>query len=462
MTAVDHIYAYAGQSAVDSRGDRGGRALQLVTSGGAEPHPYFFEGELTHPRLTAQALRALSRLVGTRFFTPPAMLNRILLAADPVITSGRGALRFEGFSACASAYARVDLSDEAYAGDVTGFGTTNVDFNAAMRAALASVRDGEPLGFAVGQSEVVLRRVRGDIVERRVALPTRWLKGFVEVQSYLSRMQHFAELSGVEALRFLRALPRAKSGRTPAFLMPVAGATGGSLRIGATSTSDSVPVAGLERLRVLEDLAPMASRLRVHSDPQGEATAWELQLGVLRFTLVLSAETWRGFSGEGQALGALVRKRSRTDAIARVRAQLQWQSELDVTELAGRLELSREYVGEVLQLLGSRGLVGFDQHAGTYFHRELPFDLSRVEALAPRLTAARALVAAGAVSLADVEARRYFVESNDVKYQVLVSVEGDPVQCTCPWHAKHRGARGPCKHQLAVRLFVETSEGTDG
>jgi uncharacterized Zn finger protein len=24
--------------------------------------------------------------------------------------------------------------------------------------------------------------------------------------------------------------------------------------------------------------------------------------------------------------------------------------------------------------------------------------------------------------------------------------------CTCPWWAKHRGERGPCKHALAVSL----------
>src|SRR5215217_4540441 len=133
VTALSHTYQYSGPSelvAVER-----GQALRLMTSGGGAPRPYFFEGRLLQPRLTAQALRALSRVVGTRFYIPPAMLHRILLEADPVVTCGRGMLRFEGFSSCASTYARVDLTPEAYEGDVASFGTTNVDFNAPMRAA---------------------------------------------------------------------------------------------------------------------------------------------------------------------------------------------------------------------------------------------------------------------------------------------------------------------------------------
>jgi hypothetical protein len=50
--------------------------------------------------------------VASRFFVPPAMLERILALADPIVTSGGGMLRFEGFSGCRSVYARVDLTPE--------------------------------------------------------------------------------------------------------------------------------------------------------------------------------------------------------------------------------------------------------------------------------------------------------------------------------------------------------------
>ncbi|AGC48099.1 hypothetical protein MYSTI_06826 [Myxococcus stipitatus DSM 14675] len=44
----------------------------------------------------------------------PAMLHRILLEADPVVTCGCGMLRFEGVSGCANTYARADLTPSAY------------------------------------------------------------------------------------------------------------------------------------------------------------------------------------------------------------------------------------------------------------------------------------------------------------------------------------------------------------
>ena len=43
--------------------------------------------------------------------------------------------------------------------------------------------------------------------------------------------------------------------------------------------------------------------------------------------------------------------------------------------------------------------MGYDVAEAAYFHRELPYDAARVEAMNPRLANARALVAAGAVRL---------------------------------------------------------------
>ncbi len=450
-STLEHVYRYSGESRLADGG--GGPALQLVTSGGQAAHPFFFEGELTRPRLTALALRALSRIVGTRFFVPPAMLRRILAAADPVVTSGRGMLRFEGFSGCASTYARVDLTEQAYAGETAAFGTTNVDFNAGMRAALAGIRDGEKLGLSVGHASLVLRREQGDVVERKVPLPARWLKGFVEVQAFLARLVPFAELSATEALRFLRGLPRASTSKHGIFLLPQRG----TLRLSMTESAGGLRTSGLERLRVLEELAPLARRLCVYRDVHGQCSAWELDLGPLRFTLALSGEVWRGFSGEGQALSALARRDALSRLVTELRAQLRWESSLEPVTISARAGASREDVEDALRILGARGLVGFDQHLSSFFHRELPFDLEKLEALSPRLQDARELYDAGAVTPAG-EQLAYRVESNDVSHRVLLSPDGEPHRCSCPWYAKHALARGPCKHMLAAQLHWESSE----
>jgi hypothetical protein len=108
-----------------------------------------------------------------------------------------------------------------------------------------------------------------------------------------------------------------------------------------------------------------------------------------------------------------------------------------------------------LAALGSRGLVGFDLAEGAYFHRELPFDLELVESLHPRLNDARKLVAGGGVRVfrRDGERIEAVVPGTDVEHRVVLA--GETATCTCPWHAKHKGERGPCKHVLAVQIILD-------
>ncbi|MEU8192046.1 SWIM zinc finger family protein, partial [Micromonospora carbonacea] len=61
---------------------------------------------------------------------------------------------------------------------------------------------------------------------------------------------------------------------------------------------------------------------------------------------------------------------------------------------------------------------------------------------------ARALVESGAVDPDDAGAT---VRSAGQVYRVR-RLADDAYTCTCPWWAKHRGQRGPCKHALATRM----------
>lgn len=450
--AVEHAYRYAGPSELAAR--QGAPELRLATSGGVAEHPHFFTGELAHPRVTAQLLRSLSRVVQARYHVPPAMLERILALADPVVTSGGGMLRFEAFSSCASAYARVDLAPESFSkcADVSP-GTTNVDFNGDMRGALSRVRDSDALGLSVGASEVVLRRAEGNVVERKVALPVRWLKGFVEVQAYQAAMVQRIEAPAAEALRFLRALPRTRTGKHTFWVVP----SGRGFRLSQREAAGAVSLSGTERLRVLEELAPYARTLRVYGDDRG-ASVWELDHGFARFVLALSPEVWRGFSGEGQVLSSLASK-DWTTLLTRARAALKWQSAIRADEIARDWGTDAPQVARAFAALGSRGLVGYDLALGSYYHRELPFDLSRVEDLQPRLEEARKLVASSAVVILPEEKSGEVaaeVQGTDVIHRVRLSTDG--ARCTCPWFAKHQGQRGPCKHELAVQIVLEDQE----
>ena len=414
----------------------------------------FLRARVLQPRAVAMAMRLVSDVVRSRHHIPAAMLERILIEADPVLTWGGDVLRVEGFSSCCGIYVRADIDGSALEATERRAGTTNVDFNDGMRGALGQIRDGDQLDLEVGNAGVsVSHDARGEmetVVERKVKLPLRWLKGFVEVQAIQARMQPRLELDRAGAVRFLRGLPRAGRSSDAAWVI----GSGRSARLGSTQRQGAVRVAGMSRLRTLEAGLPLIQRVVLHEDPLTGASAWRLDGGRVTLSVVLSPETWRGFSGEGQVLQQLVADEA---DLARVQAMLRWQSEIDVDTLAEQTELGSDAVGSALARLGTRGLVGFDIARGAWFHRVLPFDLettrARIDAQHPRLKGARKLAEAGAVTIIErgdeVQAT---VKSNDVVHRVRLDAEQH--QCTCPWYAKHQGTRGPCKHALAVELVL--------
>ncbi len=109
-------------------------------------------------------------------------------------------------------------------------------------------------------------------------------------------------------------------------------------------------------------------------------------------------------------------------------------------------------------MLATSGRIGYDVTESTYFHRALPFETARVERANPRLTAARALVAAGAVTWDGSGAQ---VVSGDTVYALRPDGNGNGnghrLRCTCRWWTDHDGRHGPCKHELAARLAQDVT-----
>lgn len=463
--AINQTISYSFDSSLAVEGSSGRAHLNLATSIREARYPYFFEGRVLEARSVARMLLTLSQLVGSRYYTPPNMLKRILAERDPVITSGAGALRFEGFSACASAYARVDILPEAYEGDIVEKGTTNVDFNATLKAALASTMSTDSLALSVGKEEFALAKDASPIIEKKVRLPLRWLKGFVEVQAYQSSMERKLEVGRSEALNFLRGLPQNAHNQSLFFVVP----SGKGLRLSQTAAGagrDSAPVqvGGLKRLQLLRDLVPLISNsqqtaLTVYASPDGQASEWKIYLDKgLIFSLTLTSQPFRGFSGEGQVLSELTEVDE--DKLARVRAALKWQQKLNLEELSASTQTTLEDLRIAMAALGSRGLVGYDLDFDSYFHRELPFDLSLVESMHPRLKAAQKLIDEDGVKVLSVEPGMLKIEAKgtDVKHIVTVDLNEKAFRCTCQWFSKYQGARGFCKHILATKLKLAAEE----
>jgi len=263
-------------------------------------------------------------------------------------------------------------------------------------------------------------------------------------------MERRFEISGAMARRFLRDLPSQRTAG-PVWITPL----GNSLRLSHAPAAGGVPAGGIDRLRILAEVARHATAIEVYASGDG-ATAWRLETPDARLFVVLSPESSRGFSGEGQALSALA---AGSTVTARVRALLRWQSKLSPSALAAELQAPESDVAAALAELGASGLVGYDLAEGAYFHRELPFDLSRITRLQPRLAKARELAGAGAV---EMDANGAWVRGREADYRVRRGADGQ-WHCSCPWVGRHGASRGPCKHILAARLAAGMeSEHDDG
>jgi hypothetical protein len=480
---LEQIYAYPGRSRVDAAGialatSRGGHgatvsgtdAVDRVAGAdiaGATTEP-FFRGFMQHPAVVAAALLVVARVARTRFYVPPGMLAARLRAADPVITASRDGLRFEAFSVCCGVAVRLDVDAAALEAERLRPGVTNVDVNPELRQALAGLLADEPLQLEVADDALAVATLDARVVEERVALPTRWLRGFAETQVIQRRM---VERIGVEheaARRLLAALPTSTPTRSLSWVAPT---PDGGVRLAGSRSPGAVALAGAERLGVLAPLLRFAGGLRAFasetasSEPQ--ASAWVLELPGARVTLVVSAEKSRGFSGEGAVLSDLATPHAAEDADS-LRELLATTADpgdlLELPVLVRASGIPADRVEAALTGIAMSGLLGWDLHRASWFLRPLPFSARAMTELNPRLSDARHLVAVGAVepsSSGDFTVGAGSDGEAGARHVVRLAALGsaDVDRCTCPWFGRHRGARGECRHVLAARLARDAASG---
>ena len=441
-TALDFTYRYVFPSGLGVDNESKPK-FSLSTCNANHDHPYFFDGRVLFPEALGSMLVTLSEVVKTHFFL------QFTARLDPVLTSNENLLRLEGFSGCCGVYVRVDLPADFFEGDCHGRGTTNVDFNNPMCSALRQLRNEEDVRFAVGKDRVELSRDGEKIVEKKVKLPLRWIKSFSEVQAYQPNLRLQMEIDSIDALRLVSPLRKTLLSHLPCYLV----GSGKTIRMSQHSKKGSVKVLGTHRLKIIEPLLPLSKKVKVWFDSVNDTSAWEICFQKGSFFLMLSPEVYRGFSGEGQNLSSLAN--SPADSIIRkVQAQLKWQSEIDPSFLANEIGINETEATSALAVLGSRGLAGFDVSHGHYFHRELPFDMSKIESQQPRLKNARKLVEKNKITKQESDSKDeniYHVPGTGITHRVRL--QGSNNYCTCPWFSKYQGSRGMCKHILAAQLI---------
>lgn len=409
--------------------------------------PCFFWGYLKNPYLLSRCLVTLSNVVQSTFHLSTIELARL---RDPIVTAGNERLRFEGFSHCAGVYARVDVLPDGLDGEFIESGTTNVDFNPPMIAALSGVRSSDKLLLSVGSKELGLYKDESKVIERKVPLPTKWLKGLTSVQLYLSESEEVHVFNKIEALKLFQGIPRTQV-KSDYYLI----IRGGRPMFSPVKSADAVCVGGLHRLRLLEPLLPYIDKLKVFPHPTMQSTTWQLYFGAIRFNFTLSRDTWRGFSGEGAALESLIEEVP-NDMLEAMDNYSYANQVFDPTLFAMYEKMDRRVADNLTGHLAAMGLLGFDLDINRFFYRQLPYKPERILGLNPRLKGAEKLLAEGKVKIISQSAERTEarVEGSGVSHTVVI--DNERARCTCAWYSKYQGERGLCKHVLALKRLIKT------
>jgi hypothetical protein len=402
----------------------------------------FFWGKLTDPYTTARCLITLSNVVQSSFNLSPFQMA---LLKDPIVTAGNEKIRFEGFSHCAGVYARVDVLPDGHDGEFPENGTTNVDFNQPMISALSGIGKSENVVLSVGKKEVAISKEGQKIVERKVPLPTKWIKGLTTVQVFLAEAEKVFTFNRIQTLQLFQSMPNGKPKADYYLIM-----RGNKPMFSPVKSENGVCVGGIHRLKLLEPLLPLANELKVFPHKDMQSVTWQLYFGPVRFSLSISRDAWRGFSGEGAALESLIEDvpDSWIDAVDKFSYA---NHEFNPTLLSVEEGLDLKKVENITGRLSAMGLLGYDLDENHFFYRRLPFKLSRILSLNPRLKDAEKLLIENKVEIIlqtdnRIEAK---VQGSGVNHFIVIA--GESERCTCTWFSKHQGERGLCKHILAVK-----------
>ena len=439
-------YQYAGFSALDAIDDSENLFLSNFNENTKGDAPCLFWGRLNDPYILSRCLITLSRIVQSSFNLSPA---EIAMLRDPIVTAGNEQIRFEGFSHCAGVYARVDILEDGQNGEFIENGTTNVDFNPPLIAALARIQKNEKLVLSIGKKEVGFHKDGESIIERKVPLPTKWIKGLNTVQHYYSESEAILTLTKIQTIQLFKSLPTGQI-KTDFYLIK----RGTRFMFSPLKSKAAICIGGIHRLKLVNALIPMIDKLSIYQHRDQQSSNFILHFGKTNFTISLSRNFWRGFSGEGAGLENLLEDLP-IDLITAFDNYAYANQIFNPDKIASKEKLDLSTVDKLAAKLAAIGLLGFDLLSNNYFYRRLPFKLSRILTLNPRLKNAEKLILENKVEITsnvngDIEAK---VAGSGVFHYVVL--KGDFQKCSCLWYSKNQGERGACKHILATKKLAQ-------
>ena len=416
-----------------------------------------------------------------KYFDHIYRFDRLLWTVlDPIISVHPDEIFFECFSQDESSYGRLSCSHEVFntMGDFR-CGTTNIDYSRALYDEFSRIRNYkttelkiDPEGFEVATGEDYSLR------EEKIDVPDSWVRGFLQVSSAMTlegthltldpmdfhaicfHLKRRKEKKGPRSLRF-KLVP----GQPPVITVDPWGIDIVCRRSQHEATeATEIRIWGRRRLLILERMIPVAQKIRVKLLGYGLPSFWQVEMGLMKFTLGLSGWTANDWSKAGQFDLLAPRAKVSAETVQRVLGQLNQDWSASSQSLANQLGLENKDVLAALVTGTQAGIVVRDLNDDLWRSRALskePLPLNKLRFANERESLAQELIAAGAVST-QVEARLLgrritgTVKDRDKTYDVDLEIDGDErlvkAKCTCNFFSQNKLRQGPCEHILAARL----------
>lgn len=399
---------------------------------------------------------------------------------DPVITVHPDEVFFECFSEDESSYGKLSANLNVFS-HISEFacGTTNIDYSAALYNEFQKIRDYKETDFKIDPSGFEVQTTNEETYkEEKIDLPDSWVRGFLQVSSAMtlpattltlhpmdvygicSLLRRFKEKVGPRSIRFRL---------TPGEPVRLVFDPWGKELVCARSTyngteATEIRIWGRRRLLILERLIPIARQFTVHLLGSGMPSFYVADLGDLSFTLGLSGWSANDWSRLGNFDLMAPRGEVSPAQSQRIFNALRenWFEKPD--SLARRLNLGTKTVLAGLGTYTQAGRAIYDLQQGVYRVRELTQDPLPMEQLRfdnPREAQANEFVDK------DLVACRHEQTSAGLKlwgtvvelpntYEVSLLIDADERisqgSCGCNFSKQNGLRKGPCEHQLALRI----------
>jgi hypothetical protein len=444
----DYEYQYNHPSVIESGSS--GRSFLLAHCSEIEEDrkvPCFFYGNIINSFIASRCLSVMGKTTRSHFAITP--LQRFGLR-DPIVSIGNGELRFESFSSCNSVYARMDVFKDGIDGEFIRTGCTNVDFNDLTVRAFNSVSRNEKLVMGIGSKVLKIITEKISSSEKKVSLPDRWIRGLGNVQVYLSQMELAFRLNKIEALQLFKNVPK-----TPVKEYYYLYKNGNSYNFSPVTKSNSLKIGGIHRFNLFENLLIFTEFVSFYKNEDEQSMAVILDFKDIQMLFLFSDNVFRGFSGEGKNNENLIQQIP-DEWLIGINNFFRTNEIFNPAMVSIEHDIQFRTMDTMQSSLSSMGLLGYDLNLHNYFYRKLPFKLSRLKSLNPRVQNALKLVNRD-------EVRIQHRDENSVKAEVkgtsdiVHTVIGNQniYKCTCTWFTIHHTERGLCKHILAVKIKLD-------